>query len=113
MNSVKTHIKSLLERKSLSEERLVKSTGLSFDDLYHALEEGAIDLRTLEHLAKELRVPLYSLIHGEFSEIAPAQPDEITQLRNDNKQLRLRVHQLEQILSEGGKLNTYINNVQN
>lgn len=104
MSALKSNIKVLLENKILPEERLVKSTGLSPAELLELLDAGKVELRTIEQIAKELRVPVYGLLQYYSTEMSPVSPDEVTILRDENERLHSRLNQLEQILIEEGML---------
>jgi DNA-binding Xre family transcriptional regulator len=104
MSALKSNIKVLLENQILPEERLVKSTGLSPAELLELLDAGKVELRTIEQIAKELRVPVYGLLQFNSTETSPVSPDEISRLRDENERLHSRLNKLEQILIEEGML---------
>jgi len=86
----------------LSEERLVKTTGLSQTELLHLVDAGKIEFRVIEKIAKEIKVPVYGLMQLDSVEWLLSDPDEISKRKNENQLLHQRVSKLEQILIEEG-----------
>ncbi|MBI3509851.1 MAG: hypothetical protein HY064_04245 [Bacteroidetes bacterium] len=100
---LKERIVAVLSAKNLTYKQLVDYIGVSEAALDRALAENTIEIRTLELISKELRIPLYSFfrdpnaVPGEieqpFYNVNIWAPEEI-QLRTENENLRLEVERL-------------------
>jgi transcriptional regulator with XRE-family HTH domain len=100
---LKERIIAVLNARNLTYEQLVEYIGLTEKALDEALEQNTIEIRTLELISKELRIPLYSFFRNpnadEDSESHPFYnvniwaPEEI-QLRTENETLRNEVERL-------------------
>jgi transcriptional regulator with XRE-family HTH domain len=58
--NLKNKIVELLEKQSYSYKDLAEHVNLTEEQLDHALETKTLEVRTLELISKELRIPLYS-----------------------------------------------------
>ncbi|HWY38934.1 MAG TPA: hypothetical protein VNY73_10270 [Bacteroidia bacterium] len=58
--NLKKKIVELLEKQKYSYKELAEHLNLSEEQLDHALETKTLEVRTLELISKELRIPLYS-----------------------------------------------------
>lgn len=58
--NLKKKIIELLAKQSYSYKELAEHLNLSEEQLDHALETKTLEVRTLELISKELRIPLYS-----------------------------------------------------
>lgn len=100
---LKERIIAVLNAKNLNYRQLVEHLGTSEEELDHALAENTIEIRTLELISKELRIPLYSFFRDHESEFNSAEqpfynvniwaPEEI-QLRTENENLRQEIERL-------------------
>ncbi len=101
--NLKERIISVLRARNLTYEQLVDYIGVTEKALDEALEQITIEIRTLELISKELRIPLYSFFrnpNGEqgaqehpFYNVNIWAPEEI-QLRTENNTLRDEVERL-------------------
>jgi transcriptional regulator with XRE-family HTH domain len=57
---LKSKIIEILESRNLTYEALVNYLGISQEELDKAFAENTLEIRTLELISKELRIPLYS-----------------------------------------------------
>ena len=100
---LKERIEAVLRAKNLTYKQLVDYLGVSEDALDRALADNTIEIRTLELISKELRIPLYSFfrnpesVAGDLSEpfynVNIWAPEEI-HLRTENENLRQEVERL-------------------
>jgi transcriptional regulator with XRE-family HTH domain len=100
---LKARIVAVLGAKNLTYKQLVDHLGLSEEELDQALAESTIEIRTLESISKELRIPLYSFFRdGDIDMLKEEQPfynvniwapHEI-QLRTENENLRMEIERL-------------------
>jgi transcriptional regulator with XRE-family HTH domain len=100
---LKERIVAVLNARNLSYKQLVDYIGITEEALDHALEQNTIEIRTLELISKELRIPLYSFFRnpndvpaGEderFYNVNIWAPEEI-QLRTENENLRSEIERL-------------------
>lgn len=104
MTALKSSFERWFSSGELTKEILEVSTGMSKDHFLTLLDAGKIELRVLEQIAKEMRVPVYRLLQFDSREIFDSLPDELNRLKNENSALKKKVIQLEEILIEGGKL---------
>lgn len=58
--NLKQKIVELLEKQEYSYQELAEHLNLTEEQLDHALETKTLEVRTLELISKELRIPLYS-----------------------------------------------------
>lgn len=65
---LKERIISVLRAKNFSYQELVNYLGTSEEALDNALADNSIEIRTLEQISKELRIPLYSFFRGPLPE---------------------------------------------
>ncbi|TND04856.1 MAG: hypothetical protein FD123_3793 [Bacteroidetes bacterium] len=103
--SLKERIVAVLRAKNFSYSELVNYLGTSEEALDQALADSTIEIRTLEQISKELRIPLYSffrdpsLLGGDESDeqayynVNIWAPSEI-QLLTENDRLRKEIEQL-------------------
>ncbi len=64
--NLKSKILQVLEAKKFTYADLVSYLGMSEKDLDFALENNTLEIRTLELISKELRIPLYSFFRENF-----------------------------------------------
>ncbi|MFI5148616.1 MAG: hypothetical protein ACHQRM_02715 [Bacteroidia bacterium] len=57
---LKSKIIEILEARNLSYDTLVNYLGVTRDELDRSFSENTLEIRTLELISKELRIPLYS-----------------------------------------------------
>lgn len=101
--NLKERIIAVLAARNLTYRQLTDYLGLSEQQLDHALEQNTIEIRTLEQISKELRIPLYSFFRGpqedNETELQPFYnvniwaPDEM-QVRVENDNLRSEIERL-------------------
>ncbi len=68
---LKAKIIAILESRKLTYETLVNYLGLTTAELDRAFSENTLEIRTLELISKELRIPLYSFFRDPDSTYAP------------------------------------------
>ena len=66
MSTLKEKILHVLERKNYSYADLATHLSISESDLDFAIENNTLEIRTLELISKELRIPLYSFFRENF-----------------------------------------------
>lgn len=97
--NLKERIVAVLKAKDFTYQELVNYLGTTEEALDKALEESSIEIRTLEQISKELRIPLYSFFRGPVNEEGDEQayynvniwaPAEI-QLLTENERLRKEI----------------------
>ena len=66
MSTLKEKILHVLERKNYSYADLAAHLSISESDLDYAIENNTLEIRTLELISKELRIPLYSFFRENF-----------------------------------------------
>lgn len=101
--NLKERIIAVLAARNLTYKQLTDYLGLSEQQLDHALEQNTIEIRTLEQISKELRIPLYSFFRSPDETIGEEQqpfynvniwaPDEM-QVRVENDNLRAEIERL-------------------
>jgi transcriptional regulator with XRE-family HTH domain len=101
--NLKERIVAVLAARNLTYKQLTDYLGLSEQQLDHALEQNTIEIRTLEQISKELRIPLYSFFRGPdestetetkpFYNVNIWAPDEM-QVRVENDNLRAEIERL-------------------
>jgi hypothetical protein len=67
---LKAKIIAILESRKLTYETLVNYLGVTQDELDKAFAENTLEIRTLELISKELRIPLYSFFRDPDSSYA-------------------------------------------
>ncbi|HET6989900.1 MAG TPA: hypothetical protein VFJ43_01195 [Bacteroidia bacterium] len=101
--NLKERIVAVLNARNLTYQQLVDYIGVSEKTLDDALEQNTIEIRTLELISKELRIPLYSFFRNPDAEQnAPEHPfynvniwaPEEIHLRTENETLRQEVERL-------------------
>jgi transcriptional regulator with XRE-family HTH domain len=113
--NLKAKIIAILEARGLSYDALVSYLGITQQELDRAFEENTLEIRTLELISKELRIPLYSFfrdpnadynLYGEqFYKTniwAPQELNlqvEIENLRRDLDKLRFELAKKDLIIS--------------
>jgi transcriptional regulator with XRE-family HTH domain len=65
--NLKEKILQVLEMKKFTYADLASYLNISEHDLDYALENNALEIRTLELISKELRIPLYSFFRENFN----------------------------------------------
>lgn len=97
--NLKERIVAVLKAKDFTYQELVNYLGTTEEALDKALEESSIEIRTLEQISKELRIPLYSFFRGPVNEEGDEEayynvniwaPAEI-QLLTENERLRKEI----------------------
>jgi transcriptional regulator with XRE-family HTH domain len=63
--TLKDKVLRILEGKKHTYAELAKYLNLTEDELDHAFETNSIEIRTLEAISKELRIPLYSFFRDQ------------------------------------------------
>lgn len=101
--NLKERIVAVLAARNLTYKQLTEYLGVSEQQLDHALEQNTIEIRTLEQISKELRIPLYSFFRHPDEEVNTEgqpyynvniwAPDEI-QVRVENDNLRTEIERL-------------------
>jgi transcriptional regulator with XRE-family HTH domain len=66
--NLKSRIIAILESRNLSYETLINYLGISQAELDNAFAENTLEIRTLELISKELRIPLYSFFRESETE---------------------------------------------
>jgi transcriptional regulator with XRE-family HTH domain len=100
---LKERIVAVLNARNLTYKQLVDYIGVTEEALDHALEQNTIEIRTLELISKELRIPLYSFFRDPnaqslsdehpFYNVNIWAPEEI-HLRTENETLRQEIERL-------------------
>jgi len=65
--NLKEKILQVLEMKKFTYADLASYLNISENDLDYALEHNTLEIRTLELISKELRIPLYSFFRENFN----------------------------------------------
>jgi len=101
--NLKERIIAVLNSRKLTYKQLTEYWGVTEDQLDHALEQNNIEIRTLEQISKELRIPLYSFFrHPEemgdgnehsYYNVNIWAPEEI-HMRVENENLRAEIERL-------------------
>ena len=101
--NLKDRIIAVLTARNLTYKQLTDYLGLSEQQLDHALEQNTIEIRTLEQISKELRIPLYSFFrHPDEAVEGDTQPfynvniwaPEEMHVRVENDNLRAEIERL-------------------
>jgi transcriptional regulator with XRE-family HTH domain len=97
---LKERIVAVLNARNLTYSQLVEHLGVTEEALDLALAENTIEIRTLELISKELRIPLYSFFRDPSNDASELEqpfynvniwaPEEI-QLRTENENLRQEI----------------------
>jgi transcriptional regulator with XRE-family HTH domain len=66
MVNLKSKILQVLEMKKFTYSDMASYLNISESDLDYALENNTLEIRTLELISKELRIPLYSFFRENF-----------------------------------------------
>ncbi|MDF2437989.1 MAG: hypothetical protein K0Q95_2365 [Bacteroidota bacterium] len=66
MVNLKAKILQVLEMKKFTYADMASYLNISESDLDYALENNTLEIRTLELISKELRIPLYSFFRENF-----------------------------------------------
>jgi transcriptional regulator with XRE-family HTH domain len=66
MINLKSKILQVLELKKFTYSDMASYLNISESDLDYALEHNTLEIRTLELISKELRIPLYSFFRENF-----------------------------------------------
>lgn len=66
MMNLKEKILQVLEKKNYTYAELATYLSISESELDYAIENNTIEIRTLELISKELRIPLYSFFRENF-----------------------------------------------
>ncbi|MFM2019397.1 MAG: hypothetical protein RL007_3053 [Bacteroidota bacterium] len=101
--NLKERIIAVLNSRKLTYKQLTEYLGVTEEQLDHALEQNTIEIRTLEQISKELRIPLYSFFrHPEEMEEGNEHPyynvniwaPEEIHMRVENENLRAEIERL-------------------
>jgi transcriptional regulator with XRE-family HTH domain len=116
---LKERIIAVLNARNLTYEQLVDYIGVTEKSLDEALEQNTIEIRTLELISKELRIPLYSFFRNPNADQGTSEhpfynvniwaPQEI-QLRTENETLR---NEVERLRMEIAKKELFIQGLEN
>lgn len=116
---LKERIIAVLNARNLTYEQLVEYIGVTEKSLDEALEKNTIEIRTLELISKELRIPLYSFFRNPDADTGTSEhpfynvniwaPEEI-QLRTENESLR---NEVERLRMEIAKKELFIQGLEN
>lgn len=114
--NLKDKIVQLLEAKKLTYSDLANHLSLTEEQLNHALETRKLEVRTLELISKELRIPLYSFFRDEelMNKYISEQKkkyydvniwsDQEMLLKNDISLLNSKINELERELAQKNEL---------
>ncbi len=109
MIEFKEKIYEVLQQMNYSVGELAEHLGMTHDELSFAIENKKVELRTLENISKELRIPLYSFFDSEdyvpvkrnnetpfyinkaSQDIVDALQKENSMLKNELEKLRLQL----------------------
>jgi transcriptional regulator with XRE-family HTH domain len=101
--NLKERIVAVLRSRNFTYQTLVDHLGTTEADLDRTLEQNTIEIRTLELISKELRIPLYSFFRDtDFDASQPDQPyynvniwaPETIQVQTENETLRQEIERL-------------------
>jgi|LakMenE01Jun11ns_1017448.scaffolds.fasta_scaffold9934400_4 hypothetical protein len=108
MNKIKTRVAEAFQTGMFDEELIEKRIGMPIPVLMQVLDNRNIELRTLETLSKELRIPLYSLFQdatiydleaGQINHYINRETrTEIDNLLVENNKLKKQVEELKELL---------------
>jgi hypothetical protein len=108
MNRLKIRVTEAFHTGMFDEELIEKRIGMPIANLMEALDNRNIELRTLETLSKELRIPLYSMFQeatiyereaGQLNYyINRESRTEIDNLKVENDKLKKQVEELKALL---------------
>lgn len=112
--NLKQRIIAVLAARSLTYKQLTEYLGITEQQLDHALEQNTIEIRMLEQISKELRIPLYSFFRNpDEDDTEDGQPyynvniwapqelqvrAENDTLRAENERLRLEIARKELLI---------------
>lgn len=65
--NLKEKILEVLHQRNFTYEALANYLGISEQELDYALEHSTLEIRTLELISKELRIPLYSFFRDAYA----------------------------------------------
>jgi len=120
MTEFKEKINEVLKSLNYSFDDLASHLGMNSDQLNQAIDDKKVELRTLEFISKELRIPLYSFFrHEDFVPVnkIPEEPfytnkinkNTIDQLQIDNILLRQEIDNLkEQLMNCEKKMKAFL-----
>ncbi|MGL5889785.1 MAG: hypothetical protein ACRC3B_07865 [Bacteroidia bacterium] len=101
---LKQRIEAILKTRDYTYKALVDHLGTTEAALDKALAQSTIEIRTLEHISKALRIPLYSFFRNPSAENDEEQQKNFyntniwasgeIQLRNENEALREEIDKL-------------------
>ncbi|MCC6252333.1 MAG: helix-turn-helix transcriptional regulator [Bacteroidia bacterium] len=109
MVEFKEKITEILKQLNYSFDELAEHLGMSSDQLNQAINDKKVELRTLEFISKELRIPLYSFFRNDKFVPVSTSPEapfyvseinnnEMDNLKNENLQLKKEIEVLKQAL---------------
>lgn len=115
MDNLIARIQDVLEKKNISFSEFSEHLGISEPTLKEALQNNSIEIRTLERISKDLKIPLYRFFReplGDLLENAKDHPvyaaithDELAQLKF---QLEIAQKEISLLKKEIEERNTYI-----
>ncbi len=74
--NLKNKIVNLLEQNNYTYQQLAEHLHITENELDHALETKTLEVRTLELISKELRIPLYSFFRDQEGKTNPVTEKE-------------------------------------
>jgi hypothetical protein len=108
MNSLKDRITKVLTQVDYDDALLTEKIGMTIPDLISRLDSSNVELRTLETLSKELRIPLYSFFRNTDTDgLNPIEipfyengfdESEVQKLIDENLKLHHEISELKQLL---------------
>lgn len=110
MNSLRQKIEEILQRESYSLRQLADYLNLSEAQLIEGIENKTLELRYLEEISKNLKVPLYSFFRDKDMSInfneKPYYTNKLWQEESDNsdKKLLEEIELLKQALAQKEQL---------
>jgi transcriptional regulator with XRE-family HTH domain len=117
MTNLKEKLLQVLEMKNYTYADLASYLSMSEPDLDYAIENNTLEIRALELISKELRIPLYSFFRENFEgfdfekepyynvniwskEEEPKSTPDLKALREEIEALRADVRKKDQLINE-------------
>lgn len=111
MTEFKEKINEVLKSMNYSFDDLASHLGMNAEQLNQAIDDKKVELRTLEFISKELRIPLYSFFRNDEEGALNNLPEEpfytnkinkntIEHLQIENIVLKKEIEQLKSQLTE-------------
>lgn len=120
MTEFKEKINEVLKSMNYSFDELAGHLGMNAEQLNQAIDDKKVELRTLEFISKELRIPLYSFFRNEDYVPVNNSPEEpfyvnkinkntLDQLQIENILLKKEIESLkEQLLKSEQKMKRFL-----